>query len=115
MVLQRTAKVIMNRERGALNVINGDEDHHCRQCDEQPDQAQQPIENFDDLIAAFSVDEEAKALEVITVQARGLGEFQPADIVDGNSSWNRRVELIVQSDNSSGYQVVQQLGPSIGR
>jgi chemotaxis protein MotB len=49
------------------------------------------------------------------MQARGLGEFAPADIVDGNSSWNRRVELIVQSDNSSGYDVVQSLGPSNGR
>lgn len=49
------------------------------------------------------------------MQARGMGEFAPADIVDGNSSWNRRVELIVQSDNSSGYEVVQSLGPSIGR
>mgnify|MGYP005636897799 CR=1 FL=1 len=49
------------------------------------------------------------------MQARGLGQFAPADIVDGNSSWNRRVELIVQSDNSSGYDVVQSLGPSIGR
>ena len=49
------------------------------------------------------------------MQARGMGEFSPADIVDGNSSWNRRVELIVQSDNSSGYEVVRQLGPSIGR
>ena len=49
------------------------------------------------------------------MQARGMGQFSPADIVDGNSSWNRRVELIVQSDNSSGYEVVRQLGPSIGR
>ena len=49
------------------------------------------------------------------MQARGMGEFSPADIVDGNSSWNRRVELIVQSDNSNGYDVVRQLGPSIGR
>jgi len=49
------------------------------------------------------------------MQARGMGEFKPADIVDGNSSWNRRVELVVQSDNTSGYDVVQALGPSIGR
>ncbi len=49
------------------------------------------------------------------MQARGMGEHVPADIVDGNSAWNRRVELIVQSDNPSGYDVVQQLGPSIGR
>jgi hypothetical protein len=44
-----------------------------------------------------------------------MGEHVPADIVDGNSAWNRRVELIVQSDNPSGYDVVQQLGPSIGQ
>ena len=49
------------------------------------------------------------------MQARGMGEHSPADIVDGNSSWNRRVELIVQSDNPSGYDVVQKLGPAIGR
>jgi flagellar motor protein MotB len=49
------------------------------------------------------------------MQARGMGEHVPADIVDGNSAWNRRVELIVQSDNPSGYDVVQQLGPSIGQ
>jgi chemotaxis protein MotB len=49
------------------------------------------------------------------MQVRGLGEFAPADIVDGNSSWNRRVELIVQSDNSSGHDVVRALGSSGGR
>jgi len=49
------------------------------------------------------------------MQARGIGEHAPADIVDGDSSWNRRVELIVQSDNPSGYDVVQQLSPAIGR
>ena len=58
---------------------------------------------------------EERGVEGSKMQARGMGEFKPADIVDGNSSWNRRVELIVQSDNPSGYQVVQQLGPSIGR
>ena len=71
---------------------------------------------------------EISALRAVSVvealQERGVqeqdagpwnGEFKPADIVDGNSSWNRRVELIVQSDNTSGYDVVQALGPSIGR
>ena len=49
------------------------------------------------------------------MQVRGMGEYKPADIVDGDSSWNRRVELVVQSDNPSGYGVVQSLGPQVGR
>jgi chemotaxis protein MotB len=58
---------------------------------------------------------EERGVEGSHMQARGIGEHAPADIVDGNSSWNRRVELIIQSDNPSGYEVVQQLSPTIGR
>lgn len=58
---------------------------------------------------------EERGVEGSHMQARGIGEHAPADIVDGKSSWNRRVELIIQSDNPSGYEVVQQLSPTIGR
>ena len=57
---------------------------------------------------------ESRGVPGSRMQARGMGEYRPADIVDGNSSWNRRVELVVQSDKAIGYDVLQKLGPSVG-
>lgn len=48
------------------------------------------------------------------MQARGMGQYRPADIVDGDSSWNRRVELVVQADSTVGYDVLHKLGAKAG-
>jgi chemotaxis protein MotB len=57
---------------------------------------------------------ESRGVPGARMQARGLGQYRPADIVDGNSSWNRRVELVIQADSTTGYDVLQKLGDKVG-
>lgn len=57
---------------------------------------------------------EARGIPGERMQARGLGQYRPADIVDGNSTWNRRVELVIQADSTIGYEVAERLGDKVG-
>ena len=57
---------------------------------------------------------ETRGLSGERMQARGLGQYRPADIVDGDSSWNRRVELVIQADSAVGYDVLHSLDDKVG-
>ncbi len=73
----------------------------------------EPVKNWE--ISALRAVSVVRALEERGVpgermQARGMGQYRPADMVDGDSSWNRRVELVVQADSTVGYDVLHKLG-----
>jgi len=73
----------------------------------------EPMRNWE--ISALRAVAVVRALEERGVpgermQARGMGQYHPADMVDGDSSWNRRVELVVQADSTVGYDVLHKLG-----
>ena len=43
------------------------------------------------------------------LQAHGLGEFRPADIESATANWNRRVELVIKSGDTSAHGAIKQL------
>jgi chemotaxis protein MotB len=57
---------------------------------------------------------EARGVPGRRMEARGMGQYKPADVVDGNSNWNRRVELVIQADSTVGYEVLHTLGAGRG-
>ncbi len=57
---------------------------------------------------------EARGVHGKRMQARGMGQYRPADTVDGTSNWNRRVELVIQADSTAGYDVLHKLGQGSG-
>ena len=53
------------------------------------------------------------------IESRGLGEFRPAELRDGSSKWNRRVEIVIRGRGSSAqgaaFKVESILGETNGR
>jgi flagellar motor protein MotB len=48
------------------------------------------------------------------LEARGLGQFRPADVEKGQSKWNRRVELVIRGRNTSAVGAIQELDQVLG-
>ena len=60
-------------------------------------------------------DEKGKPLlEGQFLEARGMGEFRPADIEKGQSKWNRRVELVIRGRNTSAIGAIEELDKVLG-
>ena len=48
------------------------------------------------------------------LEARGLGEFRPADVENHESKWNRRVELVIRGQNTSAVGAIEELDRALG-
>ena len=48
------------------------------------------------------------------LEARGMGEFRPADVEKGQSKWNRRVELVIRGRNTSAVGAIEELDQVLG-
>ena len=60
-------------------------------------------------------DEKGKPLlEGQFLEARGMGEFRPADVEKGQSKWNRRVELVIRGRNTSAIGAIEELDNVLG-
>ena len=60
-------------------------------------------------------DERGKPLlEGQFLEARGMGEFRPADVEKGQSKWNRRVELVIRGRNTSTIGAIKELDKVLG-
>ena len=60
-------------------------------------------------------DEKGKPLlEGQFLEARGMGEFRPADVEKGQSKWNRRVELVIRGRNTSAIGAIEELDKVLG-
>ena len=60
-------------------------------------------------------DERGKPLlEGQFLEARGMGEFRPADVEKGQSKWNRRVELVIRGRNTSAIGAIKELDKVLG-
>ena len=60
-------------------------------------------------------DEKGKALlDGEFLEARGMGEFRPADVEKGQSKWNRRVELVIRGRNTSAIGAIEELDQVLG-
>jgi len=57
---------------------------------------------------------ESRGIPGARMQARGMGQYVPADSTDGTSDWNRRVELVIQADSTAGYDVLHKFGRGNG-
>ena len=53
-------------------------------------------------------------LEGQFLEARGMGEFRPADVEKGRSKWNRRVELVIRGRNTSAIGAIEELDKVLG-
>jgi len=48
------------------------------------------------------------------LEARGMGEFRPADVEKEQSKWNRRVELVIRGRNTTAVGAIEKLDQSLG-
>jgi len=48
------------------------------------------------------------------LEARGMGQFRPADVEKGQSKWNRRVELVIRGRNTMAVGAIQELDQALG-
>lgn len=48
------------------------------------------------------------------IEAHALGEFHPSDIENGQSKWNRRVELVIRGRNTSALGAIKELEQALG-
>ncbi len=53
-------------------------------------------------------------LEGKFLQARGMGEFRPADVENKESKWNRRVELVIRGRNTTAVGAIEELDNVLG-
>jgi flagellar motor protein MotB len=59
-------------------------------------------------VALVSALQKMGGMDPTKMEAHGFGQYRPAD-TDPTSSWNRRVELVIQSTNPVVYDALQEL------
>lgn len=48
------------------------------------------------------------------IEARGFGQFRPADVENRQSPWNRRVELVIRGRDTTAHAAIQNIEQSLG-